>query len=255
MSTEILKKKKILIVDDNAMNRIVAGAVLEPYEVELDEANSGMEAIKLVQHKSYDIILMDMKMSPIDGVETCALLRKDIGVTAPVIALTANVNNNDRMRCLEAGMDDFLSKPYDQNSLIKVLCKWLGETGLAELPSNSAPEQTHQNFSLSTLKKLSGGNLLFEKKMLQIFAEEIETAICRLERALDPLNVEEIGLICHTMKMSMNNMHIHSVLNDIRQLENSPGLYKDVPGLKEIVLKVTASLREVLLELKENDLV
>lgn len=104
---------KILVVDDSHINRRVALRLLEKLNIHADAANSGFEALDRVQTETYDVILMDMQMPEMDGLETTQKIRQLHLTKRPfIIALTANAFDSDRERCLQAGMDEFLTKPF-----------------------------------------------------------------------------------------------------------------------------------------------
>ncbi len=96
----------------------------------MDVANSGFEAIEMFQHNHYDAILMDCQMPQMDGFETTMRMRKfeedsNMRSSIPIIALTANAQASDRQRCFASGMNDFLSKPFQQHEMIEILSCWL----------------------------------------------------------------------------------------------------------------------------------
>ena len=121
---------KVLIVDDNVINRKVARGFLKNYAFDLTEAESGPEAIELVREVRYDIIFMDHMMPGMDGIEAAEIIRRDCGEngTAPVmIALTANAMEGMREHFLECGFEDFISKPLDRKELNQLLLRWIPE--------------------------------------------------------------------------------------------------------------------------------
>ena len=111
------------MVEDNPINALLARALLSREGCIVDHAASGAEAIAAVAVGEYDLILMDMRMPGMSGVETAAALRRE-GVATPIVALTANAFEDDRRACLAAGMDDFLVKPMSPNSLRATLIRW-----------------------------------------------------------------------------------------------------------------------------------
>lgn len=121
---------KVLIVDDNVINRKVARSFLKSYEFDLAEAESGPEAIELVRANRYDIIFMDHMMPGMDGIEAVEIIRRDCGEngTAPVIvALTANAMEGMREQFLQSGFQDFIPKPLDRRELNQLLLRWVPE--------------------------------------------------------------------------------------------------------------------------------
>ena len=126
---------RVLLVDDNAMNRKVASAMLKMYHFKLAEADSGKAAIERVKHMKYDMILMDHMMPEMDGVEATRIIRNECGENgqkAVIIALTANALQGAREMYLENGFDDFLSKPFDRKQLQELLEKWIPKEGEAK---------------------------------------------------------------------------------------------------------------------------
>ncbi len=121
---------KVLIVDDNVINRKVARGFLKNYAFDLTEAESGPEAVELVRNTRYDIIFMDHMMPDMDGIEAAEIIRRDCGENgaAPVmVALTANTMEGMREHFLECGFQDFISKPLDRKEMNQLLLRWVPE--------------------------------------------------------------------------------------------------------------------------------
>jgi len=120
---------KILLVEDNLVNQRVGSAILAKIGYRVDPVGSGEEAIRALQTKSYDLVLMDIQMPGLDGYQTTRLIRDPQSPVRnhqiPVIAMTANVLPGDREACLAAGMDDFISKPIRRDDLTLLLQRWL----------------------------------------------------------------------------------------------------------------------------------
>jgi CheY-like chemotaxis protein len=114
---------RVLLVEDNPINALLAKALLTREGCTVDHAGGGEEALAAAQIGSYDLILMDMRMPGMSGEETARALRRQ-GVTAPIVALTANAFEEDRRRCLAAGMNDFLVKPMSPDALRVMLTRW-----------------------------------------------------------------------------------------------------------------------------------
>ncbi len=113
---------RVLLVEDNAINALLARTLLTREGCAVDHAAGGQEALAALAVGSYDLILMDMRMPGMSGIEATRKVRS-LGVTTPIVALTANVFEEDRHACLEAGMDDFLMKPLASDALRRVLAK------------------------------------------------------------------------------------------------------------------------------------
>jgi len=124
----ILKDKKILLVEDNQTNRLIAKITLRPYGVLLTESVNGLEAVEAVAKNSFDLVLMDMQMPEMDGLEATKIIRQQLKSTVPIIALTANAIKGESEKCFEVGMDDFLSKPFNEDDLIAKIAGWLSRS-------------------------------------------------------------------------------------------------------------------------------
>jgi len=122
---------RVLLVEDNPINALLARTLLKREGAEVDRAASGQEALAAVSAATYDLILMDLRMPDLSGVEASRELRAR-GVATPIVALTADAFEDDRRAALGAGMDDFLVKPLTENALRAVLARWVGWTGGTE---------------------------------------------------------------------------------------------------------------------------
>jgi signal transduction histidine kinase/ActR/RegA family two-component response regulator len=123
-----LLKGRVLVAEDNPVNQRLVKAMLARLGVEADSANNGMEAVAMVQERRYDAVLMDCQMPVMDGYQATREIRRAQSAGTrhvPIIALTANVMEGDQKKCLDAGMDDYLSKPYSLQDLEKMLTRWL----------------------------------------------------------------------------------------------------------------------------------
>ncbi len=121
----------ILLVEDNPVNKMVATKILTRYDCQITHAWNGKEALELKSKQKFDLILMDCQMPEMDGFEATRAIReleqRNQEMATPIIALTANALKGDRTKCLQAGMDDFISKPVRKETLASVVLKWLPE--------------------------------------------------------------------------------------------------------------------------------
>lgn len=120
---------KILLVDDNEMNRMMARAILQRKKFDIHEAENGLEAIQRVKENDYELILMDIMMPEMDGYEATRAIRNDLGSNMPIIALTANAIKGDDKKCKDAGMQGYLSKPYSPNQLYQAIFEQISNSG------------------------------------------------------------------------------------------------------------------------------
>jgi len=117
--------RRVLVVDDNQVNRLVAHKMLVRQGCEVIEACDGREAVRLAAEGAFALILMDCQMPELDGYAATAAIRaRSTGRRVPIVAMTANAMEGDRERCLAAGMDDYMTKPVSAAALAKVLATW-----------------------------------------------------------------------------------------------------------------------------------
>ncbi|HHJ51550.1 MAG TPA: response regulator [Caldithrix abyssi] len=117
---------RILLAEDNLINQKLALKILEKKNYNVDVVNNGKEAIEALHQKKYDLVLMDVQMPEIDGLEATQIIRKDENIPRqlPIIAMTANAMKGDREKCIAAGMNDYVSKPFKLNEFYSVIEKW-----------------------------------------------------------------------------------------------------------------------------------
>ncbi len=215
-STEVIFHGKVLLAEDNAVNQRVASAMLAKLGLQVEVAGDGREAVALAQAQTFDIILMDCHMPEMDGYEATAAIRQGANSAArvPIVALTANVMEGNRDKCLAIGMDDFLAKPYKLEQLRTVLGRWL--RAVAETPprahttaSARAPEAaTAVNTAfLDQFRELdpSGGTELI-RSILQVYLDTSGDGIDRVERATGEGDAETLRQAAHSLKSSSANV-------------------------------------------------
>jgi CheY-like chemotaxis protein len=118
---------RLLLVEDNAMNQLVAVGILERAGATIDVANNGEEAVRMLRAApdAYRLVLMDVQMPVMDGYTATRVIRQELGLKLPIVAMTAGVMESERADCLAAGMDDFIPKPLDIDEMMQTLARYL----------------------------------------------------------------------------------------------------------------------------------
>ena len=205
----------ILLVEDNEINQEVAKEALAKLGFKVHIANNGQEAIDLLHKDSFDLVLMDIQMPVMDGLTATRLIRQEERFAKlPIIAMTAHAMAEDRQRCLDAGMNDYLSKPIDFKELREVLAKWVScaVPEKAPLPEKKTAgglrkeilEQAGVDVD-AALARLGGNESLYQK-LLTKFAANYGDMGQRLRQSLNEGRKVEVGQMAHTLKGAAGNL-------------------------------------------------
>ena len=219
--TQKLFEKRILLAEDNQMNQFLATTILEEWGVIVEVAENGKEALEKFSEGKYDLILMDMQMPLMDGVEATRLIRQRLNSSIPIIALTANAIKGDRQRCLEAGMNDYLTKPFAQNDLLEKILTNLHELPVQtrSLPVSQAPKQAADTYNLQKLEKMMGGNKEHVRQMVQMFVQETPALIDEMRQAQTASDITSLGKLAHKVKSSLDILDLQKLAKAARQIE------------------------------------
>ncbi len=232
VDTGIINNKHILLVEDNNLNRLLAKTILTGYGARITEAENGQIAVDMMRKGGFDLVLMDIQMPVMDGIKATQIIRAEIDDSIPILALSANAIKGKLEQFLDAGMDDYIFKPYDELKLVTPIAKWLkkntGESvkraeaveSVASADSATEDEITYPLYDLSKLKAMSGDNDDFISKMLQLFITEIPPSIEKINEAYAAADMETVKYYAHMLKPSMSNLSITNILHEVIQLES-----------------------------------
>ncbi len=255
LSFDVLKNKKIVVADDNIHNRLVASIIIKNRGAVVFEAENGKEAIQLAVDKNADLILMDLQMPVLNGYEATKMLREREFIS-PIIALTANAIKGEKEKCIEAGMDDYIAKPFTENELLKTVSIWLDQKPNPDLKpvenKTIRPELEERLYDISTLKSISRDNDIFIRKMVNLFCEQTPPLLEEMKNAYRNNDLKTMGALAHRIKPSLDNLHIHSLKQDIRLIENAGKENNALPNLSELILKTEQVLKQVIQNMKTD---
>jgi PAS domain S-box-containing protein len=257
---ENLRHKSLLLVEDNEMNRMVAINAFTPYQTRITEALNGAEALMLLEKQQFDLILMDLQMPVMDGLEATQIIRKNMKIDTPIIALTANAFKSEIDTCLQAGMNDYVIKPFEESVLIQVVNKVMAnhrQTYPTSPESDLSTEtnQTMQLYDLSKLNEMSRGNEEFVLKMLELFITTTTAALEEIKKARTDKDIVSLRKLAHKIKPSVETMGILAISQDIKILEKfglEPNDYPDGPD--PIAERIINVLQRVMHTIKTNEL-
>ncbi|MFD0914265.1 ATP-binding protein [Methylophilus luteus] len=228
-----LDQAHVLLVEDNKINQMVAIDMLEDLGMQVALANDGYEALALLEHQAFDAIFMDCHLPEMDGYETTRRIRamqQADQPRIPIIALTANAIAGDKVKCMLAGMDDYVIKPYTQDQLKGVLNRWLKVTGPVDaaapadgpepLPAKVLHHVNHH--SLRNLAAISQpGKLPLILRLLDAFCETFPTGLAEMQRVYHRGDTVALTSTAHALKSSAGNMGAEFLAHTLSLIEAS----------------------------------
>jgi CheY-like chemotaxis protein len=190
---------RILLAEDNAVNQKVALLLLERLGYRADVAWNGLEALAALERQPYDVVLMDIQMPELDGLDASRRIceRWPAGARPRIIAMTANAMPEDREACVAAGMDDYVAKPIRPDDLAEALRRARPLEGMGEASSGEAGVSLDAA-ALESLRELGGDEFLAE--LTDAFLVDAPNLLATLRRSLDHGDVDELRRAAHTLK-------------------------------------------------------
>lgn len=233
----------VLLVEDNAVNQKVAVRFLEHMGCTVRVADNGVEAVRACEETTFDLILMDLQMPLMDGVTATMRIREretgDGRPHAPIVALTANAMASQLERCMEAGMDAFLTKPLEIPRLHETLTKF----GLRVAPEETTTAVANAGVpvNLARLNELTDGDPEFTRELIVTFIESGEQALREARAALAGLDRVSLSRIAHKLKGASANIHAEP-LRDLSDSLESQALSLDQARLNDLVARLAMEL-------------
>ena len=256
---------QLLLVEDNELNQEVAKDLLEAAGLQVDIACDGQQALDMVQARDYDLVLMDMQMPRMDGLEATRLIRANPHhADLPIVAMTANAMSSDREACLRAGMNDHVAKPIDPVRLFETLRQWIRpRAGLGATTQNVVrPESTATGMDKTALPALPGINVSeglsrmmgrqdVYLRLLRQFASSYRTAAQQIRADLAQGDRDKALRQAHTIKGLAGNIGATTLADAARQLESAlKNTHADADsGLPALLDGYERALQDVILTL------
>jgi len=239
---ERMRGARILLVEDNEINQEVAIGQLEDAEVFVDLAENGEVALGMIRDNDYDIVLMDMQMPVMDGIEATRIIRSEPRFKSlPIVAMTANAMESDRELCLEAGMNDHIAKPIDPDQLFGVLLRWIHRAGgdgrIARGHAAAPSANSHasdgpldiQGIEVRAGLKRTGGNRQRYEALLHKFAEQQAGTVESMKAALSIGDAATAERAAHSLKGAAGTLGAASLSEAAAEAETAIKTGRGVP--------------------------
>jgi len=259
---------KILVVEDSEFNQDVAKRILENWGAKVLIAEDGQIAVNFIEQdpNCADFVFMDIRMPNMDGIEATSIIRNRLGWKKPIVALTGEALKDTIKECSNAGMNDFVSKPFVQKTIESKLRKYL------DLPEKLNAEETeiidkeqdvtikeaievdngNVEYSTEALMGMLGGSQEALKKILQKFIEETPPRAVKMEDAYNNDEWEQLQSQAHTIKTSLRYLKVDGSVDDCQNLENFAKERKYNDGMKPLVDKIKNVVEKLVEQVKED---
>ncbi|WP_426492729.1 PAS domain S-box protein [Hymenobacter sp. 102] len=242
-----IRGRRVLLVEDNDFNRLLAKSFLMQASVDVTEAENGAVAVELIRQAAvpFDLILMDVQMPVMNGLETTEFLRLELEVTTPIVALTANAIRGEQQKCLTAGMNDYLAKPFQEQDLLKMVYNWTAR------PQQQEEQRPEKLYDLALLHETARGDQQFIDFMLATFLESSTAILQELHSALADGSLPRLQAGAHKIKPSLMHLHMGAVLEPVEHLEKYPGPF-EVAVLQPLLTVIDSNLRQVMHQIERD---
>lgn len=207
-----LQKIKLLIAEDNHMNQQLVKHLMKSWSLDYFIVNTGVEAVEELKRNSYSIVLMDIQMPDMDGYTATTIIRNELKMDVPIIAMTAHAMVGEKEKCLQLGMNDYVSKPIKETVLYNIIARHA-----QHIPENEPSHLIH----LSYLHQLSGNDKDFEREILNQFIKQAPTELSQLEASINANDFDNIRRAAHSLKSTLGYVglagQLHSYLEEIEK--------------------------------------
>lgn len=253
-----LKNIKILLVEDNNMNQMVAKKVLSRWQVETDIADNGKIAIDKINQNKYDLILMDIQMPEMDGYDTTRHIRKKTDpptCNIPIIAMTAHAMIGEAEKCIKAGMNDYISKPFNQRDLYEKIVQLVKVDNNNNVTANTEDTKNptimeNKTIDLTYLKEIANGSNEFIKEMIETFIFQTPPLLENMKKYLAEKKWIELSGLAHKMKPTVDFIGIHAIRETVKNIENFSREQTNLDALPGMLDQVTEACLKAIGELK-----
>ncbi len=245
LNYQSLGNRYVLVAEDVELNQYLVRHIMESWGFTVDVVNNGREAVDRIQENNYDLVLMDIQMPEMDGIEATRAIRQlgdPVKAAIPIVALTANALKGDSEKYMAAGMNDFLPKPFNEQKLFLVISNNLKTSTKEAIPMSETnipvTEGQDKLYDLSMVQTIAGGDADFVKRMVELFIQTVPPSLNDIQRETEQQNWQQVSKLAHKMKATIDSMGITRIKDVVRTIETN--------GKKgEQVDKIPAQVQEV----------
>lgn len=246
-----LSNVSVLLIEDNLINQRIVMFDLGKWKVNTDVADNAEIGIEMLRHKKYDIILMDISMPGMDGLDATRYVRSQFSEpvrSIPIIAMTASAFAGEKEKCFEAGMSDYISKPYNVKLLYSMIVKWaIGEESEESVTPNEMDGVNNEEDENVNIIKLSSRENnsnekddLYIKEIVSLYIQAMPGYLIELNRYKHEKNWEKLKKIAHKMKGMVCYFGFEELTHCLNEIESLQGIEHDIKRLDHLLEKVNS---------------
>ena len=251
-----LSALKILVAEDHKVNQYLIKSIFKTWNVEPDIAENGAIAIEMLKTKTYDIVLMDRQMPEMGGVEATRIIREKMKLKVPIIAVTAAALKGSKEQALEAGMNDYVTKPFDPEDLLRKILTYVKpkkiKTNVKQVSKETVQVSPEKLYNLMGMSKMFGNNMNTIKEMIRLFITTTPPIWNELQTEYKKKNFEQVSDLAHKLKPSFDIMEVVSLKQIIRDIESISKDNDPDQKLKSLINICDQTLQKVVEQLGED---
>lgn len=244
---------KVLVVEDNLINQLVAKRTLETWQIDVTVANNGLEAIRILKERTdFNLVIMDVQMPEMDGIEATHRIRHDFEEpvrSIGILAMTASVLHDPHGRVIKAGMQDYIPKPFNPAELNQKLSKFL-QAAKTEL-SNLIYEDSWDYIRMDYLESISPGNKQFQLEIIELFEKQSSEFMKQVMTAFIGGNFQLLQKLSHAFKPQGSYVGVDSLSAIVAKVEESARVENNAETIAALLAQVQIILDHTHIEIKK----
>lgn len=242
---------RILMFEDNFLNQKLGQKILSDLGHELTIVSNGEEGVEWLKHNDADLILMDLQMPKMDGYQATSIIRKDLELDLPIIAMTAHSLGQEKTKCIQHGMSDYLSKPFKLEDLSRKIQTALSGQKKTSLKTKFNTQNNKKIYDLKQLESIASGDKEFMREMLDTFVKVTPEDLAKIQDAIDDKDHESIAKLSHKLKSSYNLINYKNIFL-VKKLEEMGKKSEAVETITSVFEKLNSETTGIIQDMNKD---
>jgi CheY-like chemotaxis protein len=248
---ELSNTISIAIAEDNPLNQLLLQSIFNKAQLHFNIVSNGKELIELLSNESYDIVLMDIQMPVMDGIDTIKAIRNEYNNNIPVIALTANASKEDKQHYLEIGMNGVISKPFIQEELFSLIYDCV-KPNMGNPKANFKIINHKLNFSMDNILKICDGDKAFLAELVKTLVENTTRLVAKIQEDANLSDAKSVAFSAHQLKSTLRSIEAHEALDIVAEIESNFETNDNINKLIELANNLNNKVLPILQSISET---